>query len=73
MGEAIAPAEACAPYSYPDDVWELGRDGAPVLELWVGDFPELREGREGFLESWLLMEARLEREASGCDNPAWPF
>jgi hypothetical protein len=36
----------------------------PVLALWVGDLPVLREWSDAFRESAVLIEARLLREAS---------
>lgn len=42
-----------------------------MLELCVGDFPELKDGSDCFLESWVVTEAKLDRDASPCSCP-WP-
>lgn len=64
MGEAIGPAEVGALYSYPD--CEPDIDVIPVFALCVGDFPEFRDCSEGFLESWVFTETKLDRDVSVC-------
>lgn len=70
MGEATLPAEAGALYSYPE-FCEPEIDVTAVLSLCVGDFPELSELRDAFLDSEVLSDVRLDRDASACNCWWW--
>ena len=66
LGEAILPADVGALYSYPDPVCEPVIEVKPVLALCVGDLLELSDCSEGFLDSCVVIDVRLDRDASVC-------
>lgn len=66
MGEAILPAEGGALYSYPE-VWDPDIEVIPVFALCVGDLAELSDWRDGFFDSCVLIDVKLDRDASCCN------